>query len=67
MELEQALYRKQKLEKDIRDTVNNLVEGFIAEVGLYPSSIEIAVIDVTALGDAGQKTAIGSCEVVVNL
>ena len=67
MELEQALYRKQKLEKDIRDSVTNLVEGFIAEVELCPSSIEIAIIDVTSLGDARSKTAIGSCEVVVNL
>lgn len=67
MDIKDFAARRNKLEKDIRDSCIALVNEFYSDTSINPSNISIDLIEVTAMCEEAPCYAVGQCKVDCNI
>ena len=67
MEIQEFIDRKKKLERDIYAEVNSLLINFRVETKFSPDSINIYLVEATALGEQNKCHIVADCDVHVDL
>jgi len=67
MELNEFKKEKQKLEKEIMDTVYNLLHDFHVKTKQYPYAVDLNILEITNMSDVERQYILYSCEVLINV